>query len=208
MRLQHWIFAGLAMCNFAKIVVADTIVFGGQITQPQDVTEPAANNVSLNKILELQDYLATLVFPGSITGPGTFDLTGSSLTLGVPAAPASETSFDGISLTVAANGSFLDFSLLGCLTTGNGCLLGNQLDANFEIAAAGLNATGVAATGMDQPHPLDLLEDDGVTDIHGDISTYSYTSSSPVPEPSSLFLLCCALALVVGRKRLRGSARS
>ena len=146
----------------------------------------------------------TLAFAGSITGPGFYDLTGSSLMFSVPAAPATESSFGSISLTITANGSFDDLSLLGCLTTGSDCLVGNQLSGNFRIPAALLNAQNVPAIGLDQPHPLDLLEDDGTTDIHGSITTYSYTgSTSAVPEPSSVVLLIFALpALSLIKKQL------
>jgi hypothetical protein len=69
-------------------------------------------------------------------------------------------------------------------------MAGNQLDGNFSIAAAGLNSQNVAATGMGLA-PLDLLEDDGVTDIHGSVTSYSETA---VPEPSSLVIMAGVLA--------------
>lgn len=174
---------------------ADTIAFGGNITQStQDGTGPAVNNPLLNTIQDLQAYTVTLSFGGSITGPGTY--TGSSLMFSVPAAPATESSFGSISLTVSANGAFDDLSLLGCLTTGGGCFVGNQLTANFRISAALLNSQNIPAIGLDQPHPLDLLEDDGTTDIQGSITTYSYTGpASTVPEPSSIPLFVTVLAL-------------
>jgi hypothetical protein len=204
MRLRRWFLTGLAVSVLANVAVADIITFGGTITQStQDGTGPAVNNPGLNNILDLQAYTVTLGFLGSITVPGTYNL--SSLTFRVPTAPASEISFGSISLTITANGGFDQFSLLGCLTTGGGCFVGNQLDANFQIPAAGLNSQNVAATGLDPPHPLDLLEDDGITDIQGTITTYSNTSANAVPEPSSLSLLCCALALALGWKGLRRS---
>src|SRR5215510_557101 len=161
-----FVFAVLAVSGFANVAFADIISFGGAITQSTpDGTGPAVNNPSLNNILDLQTYLVTLMFTGSITAPGTYNLTGGSLTFSVPSAPASEASFGSLSLTITANGGFDDFSFLGCLTTGSGCLVGNQLDANFRILATGLNSQNVTATGLDPPHPLDLLEDDGTTDI-------------------------------------------
>jgi len=131
----------------------------------------------------------TLVFPGSITTTGTYNLTGSSLTFNDPAAGASEASFGSITLTITPSGGFDQFSLLGCLMTGNGCFMGNQLDANFQIPAASLNSQNVTAIGFDQPHPLDLLEGDGTTDIQGTITTYSNTGSVSTPEPSLVVLL-------------------
>ena len=185
----------------ANVAVADIITFGGAITQPQDVTMPAVNNPSLNSILILQPYTVTLGFAGSITAPGTYTL--NSLKFSDLTAPASEISFSSISLTITANGGFDQFSLLGCLTTGGGCFAGNQLDANFSIPGASLNSQNVVATGLDPPHPLDLLEDDGVTDIHGSITGYSYTGSvSTVPEPSLAVLVGCCLALLVAANRM------
>lgn len=190
-----------------NLAVADTITFGGRITQStQDGTGPAGNNPALNNVLDNDVYTVTLTFAGSITAPGTYNLTGASLALSDPAAPATATNFDTISLTVTANGGFDDLSLLGCLTTGSGCLFGNQLDANFQILASGLNSVNVAATGLDEPHPLDLLEDDGITDIQGSITAYSYTGPvSTVPEPSAAVLLAFAMAALAGWRR-RGNA--
>ena len=178
-----------------------TIAFSGILTQSTlDGTGPAANNPSLNNILDSQAYTVTLVFPGSITAPGNYNLTGSSLTFDVPPAPASETGFDSISLTITANGSFDQFSLLACLTSGGGCAAGNQLDANFRIPATMLSSQNVPATGLDQPHPLDLLEDDGTTDIHGSITAYSGPASG-VPEPSLAMVLGLVLAGLIAANR-------
>jgi len=120
---------------------ADIITFGGNISQStQDGTGPAVNNSSLNNIQDLQAYTVTLAFAGSITTPGMYDLTGSSLVFSVPAVAASESSFGSISLTITSNAGFDDLSLLACLTTGGGCAIGNQMTANFRIPAALLNS--------------------------------------------------------------------
>lgn len=209
-RLYHWLLVVLVLCGFANVAGAGTISFNGVITQStQDGTGPAVNNPSLNDIQDLQDYAVTLVFPGAITAPGTYDLTGSSLTFDVLSAPSTEAAFGSIILTITANGSFNEFSLLACLTSGGGCAGGNQLTANFQILAASLNSQNVAATGLDQPHPLDLLEDDGTTDIHGSITGYSYTgAASTVPEPSTLVLLGGALAaLALAKSKLRSESK-
>jgi hypothetical protein len=187
--------AAMALCGSASVAAADVVSFGGTITQPQDPTNPATNNPTLNNIQLNDAYTVTLTFAGSITAPGTYG--GGTLTFTDAAAGATESSFGSISLTITANGTFDDFSLLGCLTTGNGCLVGNQLDASFRIPATSLNLQNVAAVGLDQPHPLDLLEDDGSTDIHGSIVTYSYVPT--VPEPSSALLVCVGLAVVAAR---------
>jgi hypothetical protein len=188
-----WRFATVILFTFglARAARADTITLRGTVTQSsQDGTGPAINNPSLNNIADLQAYSVSLDFTGVVTSPGVYNLTGSSLTFNVPTAPAIEASFGLISLTITQNAGFAEFSLLGCLLSGTGCFVGNQLDANFKIPIALLNAQNVAAIGLDPPHPLDLLEDDGVMDVHGTIATYSYVSaSSAVPEPSSWMLL-------------------
>jgi hypothetical protein len=98
-----------------------------------------------------------------------------------------------------------EFSLLGCLSTGSGCLLGNQLDLNFMIPSSSLNLGSVVASAVPLLTPLDLLEDDGTTDIQGSVTSYSYSppSTAPVPEPSTLIMLGGGLAmLTVLRRRL------
>jgi hypothetical protein len=104
----------VAVAGFATVGLAGTITVGGKITQStSDGTGPAGNNPTLNNIQDLQAYLVTLVFPGSITTTVTYSL--SSLTFSVPTAPASEISFGSSSLTVAAASGFDQFILLGCL---------------------------------------------------------------------------------------------
>ena len=105
---------------------------------------------------------------------------------------------------ISSAGAFDDLTLKGCLTTGTGCDLGNQLSAIFRIPSAGLNSQNVAAIGLDPPHPLDLLEDDGLTDIHGTITGYSYNgSASAIPEPSLVGVLVCFFAGLVAANRMR-----
>lgn len=205
MRLRRLFLLGLTVSGFANVAIAGTITFGGTITQSTpDGTGPASNNPALSNIQDLQAYTVTLAFLGSITTPGTYDLTGSSLTFSDPAAPASETSFGDITLVISAAGAFNDLTLKGCLTTGSGCDVGNQLSAMFRIPSAGLNSQNVVAIGLDPPHPLDLLEDDGVTDIQGTITSYSYDGApSAVPEPSPVGLVACFLAGLVAAHRIR-----
>jgi hypothetical protein len=207
--VRRWLLAGVAICGLVGQASAGSILtFGGFITQSTaDGTGPAVNNTGLNHILDGDAFTVKLISPSvSLAALTTYDLTGDSLTFSDPVAPASETSFDAISLTISADGIFDDFSLLGCLTTGSGCAFGNQLDANFKILATDLTSAGAGAIGLDQPHPLDLLEDDGITDIQGSISSYS---NSTVPEPDLAAEVGCLLAgLAAARSALarrRGS---
>ncbi len=201
----------------ARLAVADTVSFGGVITQStQDGTGPAVNNSSLNNIQDGDSYSVVLNVNGSISAPGTYtSFTGA--TFSDPTAGASESSFGVISLTIATdatNPAEDDLSLLSCLTTGFGCAFGDQLDANFQIAAASLDALNGTAAAISLLTPLDLLEDDGNTDIQGAVTAYSYSATpvnpmppppvnpmpplpaSPVPEPSSWSLLAAGIALL------------
>ena len=203
----------LLLAGFAHTALAGVITFGGAITQStQDGTGPAANNSSLNNILDGDSWNVALAFDGAIPGPGTYsNLANASLTFSDPAAGANEASFGFISLTISEVFGLDQFSLLGCLTTGSACAAGNQLSATFEILAANLNSPGSVALGLDQPHPLDLLEDDGTTDIQGTITHYSYTAPpAPAPEPSAAVLLGFGLALLGAAhgRRLRLITRS
>ncbi len=194
----------VAVHGFSGVAAADIITFTGVITQStSDGTGPAVNNPSLNNIQDLQTYSVTMDFASPITAPGTY--TPTSLVFKVPAAAASEVDFGFVSLTITPNAGFDEFSLLGCLTTGAGCAFGNQLNANFAISAALLTSQNVAATGLDQPHPLDLLEDDGTTDIHGSITLYSCDGcvAAPVPEPSSVVLVGSILTGLIAANRKR-----
>jgi len=182
--------AGIAFLSVVNVASAGSITFSGKITQSvADGTGPPGNNLSLNGIQDGQDYFVTAIFPG-VLAAGFFNLT--SLSFDVPSAGASETSFGAMTMSITLNGGFDEFSLLGCLTTGSGCAQGNQLDANFKIPVASLNSSGVGAIGLDLPHSLDLLEDDGTTDIQGTITAYS-----SVPEPSSWVLLGGAVVAVI-----------
>jgi hypothetical protein len=191
--------AAILLFAFSAPIVAGTITISGAITQSTpDGTGPAVNNTSLNNIADTQTYTLTLVFPGAIGGSGNFTMT--SGTFSVAAAPASEAAFSSLLLTITPSGVTDQFSLLGCLSTGSGCSFGNQLSASFSIPAAQLNGNNVAATGLDQPHPLDLLEDDGTTDIQGSITNYSYTGpAASAPEPAACWMIGSGLVAMALR---------
>lgn len=188
------------LCACGTVALADTITFGGSITQPN--ANPPAGNASLD-LINLNDlYSVTLDFAAPIAGTGTYtNFTGvafNDLTVA-----ASETAFDlsNVSLSIAAdsNTSYYDFSLLACLTTGSGCYTGNQLAANFKILAADLNAASAVAQSIPSLTPLDLLEDGGLTDIQGTVTSYSYTAadSNNVPEPAWSFPILLGFAAIL-----------
>jgi hypothetical protein len=173
---------------------ADTLYLSGVVTQAtEDGTGPAVNNPSLNGILDGALYTAALSFEGSITSPGTYDLSGSNFLFSVAADGASESNFNTISLTIAQAGLSDQVTLHACLTTGSGCNQGNELDLRFVIPSTTLNSQNVTAVGIPGLVPLDLLEDDGVTDIQGSISSYSY---SQTPEPAASALVGAGLIAV------------
>jgi hypothetical protein len=208
--LLRFVKAAVFICAAAVSVAslcADTLVIGGAITQStQDGTGPAVNNPSLNGIQDGDSFNIQLDFAESITSPGTFDLTGASVLFSVASAKAAEDAFNFLSMTVAPSGAFDRIGILGCLTTGSGCGQGNELDLSFAIPAANLNQQNVAAQGIPALLPLDLLEDDGLTDIHGVVTNYSYTPASPVPEPSmSMFAAGGMMAMAC---KLRNTKRS
>jgi len=193
----------LAICLAAGTdLMAGSITISGLITQsvPESFTGPAVNNMALNDIHMGSAYTLTLSFAGSVGAPGNY--TGTALLFSLPSAPATESSFGSITLIVSNSGATDTITLLGCLTTGSGCLVGNQLSAIFQISGASLNGQNVPATGLDPPHPLDLLEDDGVTDIQASITAYSYQGpQSTTPEPSSVALVGGAFGILWAVRR-------
>src|SRR5215467_10053110 len=124
MWLRNWscLLASLAMCTCQPTALADSITFGGSITQStSDGTGSAANNPTLNNIADGDTYSVVVNFPTSITSTGTYALAPGSLTFSDPSAPATESSFGmflcgSVSsiacLAVTADGSFDDISLL------------------------------------------------------------------------------------------------
>jgi len=203
----------LTLClAYIPALHADLVTVSGTITQStQDGTGPAVNNPKLNDIPDGASYRIDLNFPGYINTPGTYNLTGANLVFSV-AGMTEESNFDFLSLTVTRSGSFEQIGLLACLTTGSGCNQGNALSLSFMIPAADLNSDNI--TGQEIPGllPLDLLEDDGATDIHGLITGYSYSPpgsvpTDPVPEPAAVLLFGSSVAVMVAN-RLRDRSRS
>lgn len=78
---------------------------------------------------------------------------------------------------------------------GTACDTGNQLDVFFLLPALQINSAGSTSSVYGQKD-FELLEDDGATDLIGNLSTYSYNRVSAVPEPSTLLLLGSGVALL------------
>ncbi len=190
----------LAICALARQTAADTLTFAGFITQSDaDGAVTSVNNPSLNKVADGDPYTVTLAFPGSLPGAGTFDLSSGTLAFNDPKAPATETSFNSISLTLATDGAFFDLSLLGCLTSGSACEQGNQLDLNFQILASQLHSPTPNPVPIPGLLPFELLEDDGLTDIHGSVSN--------IPEPIQIAPLTAAMALLLCARQINSRGR-
>jgi hypothetical protein len=190
---------------------ADTITVGGTINQSvSDGTGPAGNNAGLNQISDGDSYTVNLSFTGAISTSGTYPLTGVSF---ITSSGAKEDSFSSAILTVLQSGNSEVLSLFACLATGSGCDQGNELGLNFSVASADFTSLNGTPQQIDGLLPLDLLEDDGVTDLHGSVSSFSNTSpassSTGVPEPSVLELLAFSLvgaAFVIGEQKFKGKA--
>ena len=200
----------LATCGVLYLLApplqADLVSFTGVINQSvQDGTGPAANNPAINSILDGDVYRVTVNFTGSISSTGTYALTGASATFLDVTQSVTETMFapdpasscgviSAICLVVTPDGAFDDISVLACLSSGSGCSAGNQLDALFKIPSGSLIGTNISAQSIFGLTPMDLLEDDGVTDIKGTVTTWSNNSVSAVPEPSTIWVLASLLA--------------
>jgi len=179
----------------------------GAINQSvQDGTGPAVNNTDLNSITDGDSYTVNLSFLGSISSPGTFDLTDFNVTFGTSAAGLVERGFNSATVSINQSSGLDTISILACLTSGSGCSQGNELDLNFATPAMSLNAANAVVFPLFGLLPFDLLEDDGITDIHGSVTGYSYAPSSAVPEPSALFLLAGGFAAVVLKRMKRPAA--
>src|SRR5258708_4909732 len=152
--------ATLAVCSLSNVAVADIITIHGAITlSPSDGGVLPVNNAALNSIADGDAYIVTLNFTGSLVFPSpNHFLTGTLMFNDINHPLATESSFSTINITVAADGSFADFSLLGCLTTGGGCMIGNELSASFQIPSSAVHSSSTQATGLtdlDQPHPFE-----------------------------------------------------
>jgi hypothetical protein len=207
--IRPWFLAFLICAAVTSALNADTITVGGTISQSvEDGTGPAANNPDLNLIMDGDAYTIQLSFLGNVSGPGTHALEDVILSFSTARNGLVENEFDSASLTVTQAGNSDLVSIFACLQTGSGCNQGNELDLNFVVPVAGLNAAGVMPANVDGLLPFDLLEDDGVTDIHGSIGSYSYSPPSstppPISEPSGIVTLAVgAVALAVAHSRLK-----
>lgn len=199
---------GFILAVFPPLASADMMTLSGAIIQStQDGTGPAVNNPSLNDIWSVDNYLVRLTLASPVTSIGTSDVIGLTFT-DMSRPGVTESAFGSISLIVSYVDASYDLSLFGCLTTGSGCLFGNQLVVQFRIPVSGLNSLNVSAEAPPDQLALDLLEDDGVTDIHGTAATYSYISDVPTtaPEPASVYLASFVVVAALARASWRSRA--
>ncbi len=195
----------LTIFALSRQASADSYTFSGLITQSDaDGAVTSVNNPSLNNVADGDPFNVTLTFTGSLPGAGTFDLSSGTLAFNDPTAAASEFNFNSISLTLISDGTFFDLSLLGCLTTGSACDQGNQLNLNFQILAAQLHSPTPTPNPIAGLLPFELLEDDGVTDIHGSLSSGSL---SAIPEPIQIMPLSVMIAALLWTRRLNSQKR-
>jgi hypothetical protein len=206
LNFRKWLTVFLLCTAVGRSLSAGTIMVAGVINQStQDGTGPAVDNSTLNEIMDGNTFSIFLDFQGSITQPGTYELVDPDVTFTVRDANSVESDFGLVDLTVTSSSGFDQLSLFACLNTGSGCNQGNELDLNFMIPSNLLNGLNVAAQAIPGLLPLDLLEDDGVTDIQGSVTTLSNSPGTDSPEPSPLLLFCAGvLALRLGRFRPRG----
>ena len=182
----------LAALCFAPVSWADTITFGGTISQGAGDQGVGA----VNDIAPGDHYTVTIDFSGTISSDGFHPLGSATVSFVDPTATATISSFTTPeSVTVTTTGSTSNISVFACLASGD-CFTGNDLGANFDIPAAGLNAAGVAATlPVGQAVALDISEGGGLFDIQGSVTSYSY-GTTPVPLPPSSMLMGCGFALL------------
>jgi hypothetical protein len=188
----------IAMCALAGTARGGTITLTGTITQSTaDLGTTAVANPTLNNIQDGDAYSVLLNFAGVISSPGTFSL--SSIVLTDLTHPATEGAFISGSLTLSQSAGVDTFSVFGCLIDSATCLLGNQLSLNFLIPSSGVTQSGVSAQAVPGINPsMDLLEDDGATDIQGTISGYSQpTEGAATPEPSTAMLTALSAGLLL-----------
>jgi len=191
------------ICYLTGQLHADTISLGGTITQSlADSGETAINNPALNNIVDGDTFQVLMNFSGAVGGPGNASLT--SVEFEDTTVSAIENGF--ISGTLAIDSAPPDYQLfvVACLTTQPDCGQGNELLLSFQIPISGLNLAGVTAGTIANLSPsLDLLEDDGNTEIQGSITQYTYRTSGPAqaPEPSTFALFAGAAALLAVRAR-------
>jgi|SRR5579864_2061051 len=196
--LRGFVLAGISLAIFGARANAGSILLTGTITQDlTDSGETAVANPSLNSVIDGDSYTILLNFTGAFP-PLPAGIPLISIQLTDLTHSASETAFLSGSMTINQSAGVDVFSGLGCLTDPSTCVLGNELDFNFQIPSSGLGLSGVAAQVVPGLVPsMDLLEDSSGAEVQGSITGYSATGVAPgVPEPSTISFAILGLAFL------------
>ncbi len=177
------------------------ITLGGTVTQsPQDGGATAVANPALNNVVDADAFTIQLSFAGPIGGPGAIPLT--SVSFVDTTVSAYELGFISGTAVITTAGSMSQFAVVGCLISASSCLTGNQLALNFQVPTSSLTGSNISAQPIPALLAVDLLEDDGATEIQGTLSNYSYTGTTSTPEPSTLTMIAIgAGCLLLSRRR-------
>lgn len=192
------------VCLCAARADANSVLLVGIITQSvQEGGAPAVANPSLNNVADGDQFAVTFDFMAPISSPGSFDL--GSLTFTDLSAGVSESGFISGSMTLTQSGASTQFDVLGCLISASSCSTGNQLTLDFQMPTSQIAQSGVEVQPVPSLLMADLLEDNGATDIHGLLETYSYTgpagpAQTPEPSTAALILLGAIGLFCVGRR--------
>lgn len=204
----------LIRCRLACLVSIAALVAvvpcGGAITFTGAITQGIAElggapvaNPTLASVTIGDPFTVTLSLPVSPGDSGTYPLAAILFTDTLQ--NVSESAFISGTLIITTDGTTDYLTVLACLIDSVSCAAGNQLALNLTIPFGKTTAAGVSAGAVPGLLPLDLLEDNGLTDIHGAITTYAFSApAAATPEPATALLAALALGgLAALNKRIK-----